>query len=205
LLTLVWDIDDVLNDFTRCWFEEWWCARNPGCMLSYHNLVSNPPHSILGIKLEEYQRSIDEFRLSALFEKMQPNPEVYEWFGQYGHFFRHIALTAVPRLAVSASAWWVFKHFGNWVRSFTFVPSQRTGEDLPVYDLSKADYLKWLNKGDVFIEDNQSNIAESKKGLKSFIVARPWNSSKIEIKELLSMLTNMRKSNGVYRVEAKGN
>lgn len=198
MLTLAWDVDDVLNDFMRCWFEKWWCVKNASCTLSYHNLVTNPPYEILGITLEEYQNSIDEFRLSRFFQQIPPNQEIYKWFCEYGQFFRHIAVTAVPRIAASASASWTFKYFGDWLRSFHFVPSQRPGEKLPQYDSTKGEYLSWLSKVDVFIEDNESNVLELEKlGMRTIVVAQPWNSSKITIEELLSMLTGMHNDNGL--------
>ena len=153
MLTLIWDVDDVLNDFMRCWFEQWW-RPGSGSTLCYKELVSNPPHNALGISLEEYRNSIDEFRLSNLFKQMPPNLEVKKWFLHYGHLFRHIVLTGIPRLAADASASWVFKHFGDWIRTFTFIPSERLGQDLPVYDITKTEHLRWLNKADIFIEDN---------------------------------------------------
>ena len=62
MLTIVWDIDDVLNDFMKRWFEQWWRPQKTNCKLNYNDLVENPPHNILGIDLQEYQNSIDAFR-----------------------------------------------------------------------------------------------------------------------------------------------
>ena len=47
--------------------------------------------------------------------------------------------------------------------SFHFVPSPRLGEQAPEYDRNKADYLKWLNKVDILVEDSEQNIQESLK------------------------------------------
>ncbi len=93
----------MLNDFMRCWLEQWWRSKS-GSTLCYEELVGNPPHNALGISLEEYRNSIDEFRLSTLFTQMPPNPEVKKWFLDYGHLLRHIVLTGIPRLAAAASA-----------------------------------------------------------------------------------------------------
>ena len=174
--------------------------------MDYQDLAENPPHEILGITLEKYRNSIDEFRLSKEFKKMQPNQQVHQWFKEYGQFYRHIALTAVPRIAAPESAAWVFRHFGDWIRSFAFVPSKRQGQILPVYDLTKADYLKWLNKADIFIEDNELNTAGLKQDtIRSFIVARPWNSSKTQTEDVLSILNDIRGSRGQCQVATKGN
>jgi hypothetical protein len=175
------------------WFEQWWRPQKTNCKLNYNDLVENPPHNILGINLQEYQNSIDAFRSSELFRDLPPNAEVLEWFRKYGRLFRHIALSAVPRNAAVASASWLFTHFGDWIRTFAFIPSQRNGENPPSYDLTKADYIKWLNKADVFIEDNESNITGLEKlNIQRFIVTQPWNSSKMGVEELLSTLTDMQ-------------
>ena len=95
-------------------------------------------------------------------------------------YFGILLCRQYPRNAAIASASWLLTHFGDWIRTFTFIPSQRNGENLPLYDLTKADYIKWLNKADVFIEDNENNIAGLEQlNIRRFIVARPWNSSKI--------------------------
>ena len=195
MLTIAWDIDDVLNDFMRCWFELYKHAHQPECKVAYQDLKENPPHKILGITLEEYRNSIDEFRLSEEFEKMQPNQQVHQWFKENGRFYRHIALTAVPRHAVSVSAAWTLRHYGDWIRTFAFVPSERQRQDIPLYDSTKADYLKRLNNVDVLIEDNELNRAELKSDkIQSLIVARPWNSSTTQIEDILSILNEIRNS-----------
>lgn len=192
MLTLVWDVDDVLNDFMRCWLEQWW---NPitGSHIQYNDLISNPPHDILGVSLDKYRKSIDAFRLSEKFETMEPNKYFQRWFQNHGHSYRHIALTAVPRQAASHSANWVFRHFGDWIRTFAFVPSKRRGERIPEYDTSKNEYLKWLNNADVFIDDNESNIAGvNSETAQCLIVSRPWNSSNTSTEKILSTLNFMR-------------
>ncbi len=199
-MTLIWDVDDVLNDFMRCWFEQWWRPKS-GSPLCYEELVSNPPHNTLGISLEEYRNSIDEFHLSNLFKQMSPNPEVKKWFLDYGHLLRHIVLTGVPRLAAAASASWVFKHFGDWIRTFTFIPSERLGPDLPVYDITKTEHLRWLNKANIFIEDNETNIKNTDKlGVRGFIVSRPWNSSTTRMNEILQELSGLVNANGICNI-----
>ncbi len=46
--TIVWDIDDVLNDLTRAWFETAWLPAHRECRLTYEELKVNPPHELLG-------------------------------------------------------------------------------------------------------------------------------------------------------------
>ncbi len=93
-VTIVWDRDDVLNDLTRCWLEEWWKPAHPTCKACYADLTENPPHRVLGVSLEEYLASLDEFRLCDQAAEMDPVPEVSAWFKQYGHLHRHMVLTA---------------------------------------------------------------------------------------------------------------
>ena len=193
MLTIVWDVDDVLNPFMRVWFEDFWLPKNPQCSLAFKDITRNPPLEILGLSLEEYRESIDEFRLSDMFLSMEPDAAIYKWFMEHGHLYRHMALTAVPRLGASASANWTLKHFGDWIRTFVFVPSERAGEDIPVYETSKQQYLDWIEKAAVFIEDNPHNISnlENEK-IECFLVDRPWNHSSESIESILAKLTDMQ-------------
>lgn len=200
MLTLAWDIDDVLNELMRTWLEVWWRPQHPGCMLSYEDIKKNPPHQLLGVELDEYLQSLDEFRLSGRYEQMQPNLKVLEWFEKHGFSFRHIALTSVPRIAASVSASWVVGHFGNWIRTFHFVPSLRRGEILPEYDITKADYLKWLNRVDILIDDNEHNVTGlTITDIKYFLVSRPWNSSLLRMEDLLHALSDLHHKSVVQK------
>lgn len=190
MLTLAWDVDDVLNDLMRNFLEVWWRPRHPGCMLNYEDIKNNPPYQLLSVELDEYLQSLDDFRLSGCYEQMQPNPKVLEWFQRHGSSFRHIALTAVPRVAGNVSASWVIRHFGDWIRTFHFVPSKRPGQILHEYDNTKADYLRWLNRVDILIDDNKDNVKDLNiTGIQYFLVSRPWNTGSLNIKELLHTLS----------------
>lgn len=179
--TIAWDVDDVLNNLMHDWFVQKWLKDNGKCGLRYEDIAENPPHRLLGVQLETYRCSLDEFRLSALYQQMTPVKEVMEWFIEYGDNFRHIALTAVPLIAASASAQWVFKHFGKWIRTFHFVPSKREGLCLPETDKNKADFLKWIGRVDVFIDDNADNIKGIADNIKTIVFPRPWNNNKASI------------------------
>ena len=190
MITIAWDVDDVLNDLMRCWFETWRHSKCGGCRLNYEDIRENPPHDILGIEREAYLQSLDRFRLSEAFQNMPPHQTVYRWFKQYGTHFRHMAMTAVSRLAAAQSAAWVMQHFGDWIRTFHFVPSARTGDISTHYESTKAEYLKWLDRVDIFIDDNEKNIQEARSlGIRCFLVSQPWNSGGIKIEEILQILT----------------
>jgi len=189
MVTIAWDIDDVLNELMRFWFEKKWLVNHPEVRLRYGELTENPPHKLLGVSKEEYLTSLDEFRLSAHYRKMQPIPEIKNWFLQNGKFFRHVAVTAVPIHVAYVSAEWLLKHFGTWIRTFHFVPSLRKRLKTPSYDKSKKDFLRWLGKVDIFIDDNEANIQGCRNlGIKGILFPRPWNRSKLTIAETLKIL-----------------
>lgn len=190
MLTIAWDIDDVLNALMREWFEDFWLTRHPQCRLKYENLLSNPPHALLGISLDAYRQSLDDFRLSGHYRQMAPNAEVLSWFKEQGRFFRHIALTAVPRIAASVSAAWLVRHFGDWIRTFHFVPSLRKGDIDVDYENSKVEYMKWLNRVDIFIDDHPGHVGgAASNGISTYMVSRPWNTKGMTISEILVALT----------------
>ena len=189
--TIAWDVDDVLNDLMRVWFESVWSFEHAGgnC-LCYGDLNENPPHNILGLTKDEYLKSLDAFRLSEAATKLKPNQEILQWLDQNGHGCRHLALTAVPLCAAHFSAAWVFKHFGKWIRTFHIVPSPRMNENIPQYDRSKDDFLKWIDKIDILVDDNPDSIKGADSvGIKGVLYPRPWNQSKLSLNETLDLLT----------------
>jgi len=187
--TIAWDVDDVLNDLMRRWLEDWWLPGHPGLALRYEEILENPPHRLLGTTEDEYLRSLDEFRLSDIAAKMVPVPEVLDWFKRYGRSFRHIALTARPAATAPPASQWVFTHFGEWIRTFHFVPAARGKGDTSEYDKSKGDYLSWLGKVDVLVDDRSSNIESAKElGIAGVLMPRPWNRNSSAICEALGAL-----------------
>lgn len=192
MLTLAWDVDDVLNDLMRSWFEKKWLIDNPRSTVKYEDLIENPPGKIIGVAREEYIQSLDAFRLSQDYIEMEPNKDVLVWFEKYGEKARHIVLTSVPAIRADISAKWVLKNFSKWIRSFNYVPSIRDDIKVPEYDKSKVDFLTWFGKVDVFIEDNEANIREAaEQGINGLLVAKPWNNSNVSLPEVLKKITIM--------------
>lgn len=190
--TIAWDVDDVLNDLMQMWFEQKRVKANSECRLRYEELIENPPHRLLGFHLNDYLNSLDEFRLLPLYQQISPVKEIMEWFVKYGDNFRHIALTAVPLVAAPASAQWVFKHFGRWIRTFHFVPSKRDEEKIPEYDIDKGAFLKWMQQINVIVDDSPANIRAAESiGIKGILWPRPWNESKLTIQETLILLEDI--------------
>lgn len=189
MLTVIWDVDDILNDLMHQWYHHGWLAEHPDCGLAYNELTRNPPHAVLGVEAAEYLESMDRFRRTDLAKGMAPNPEVMAWFQRAGHRCRHIALTARPLESAPDVAWWVMHYFGAWIRCFGVVPS-RTVEGVPVYDRSKREFLEWLRLGDVLIDDSTDNILQAASlGLKTLQPAQPWNSSRLSIRAMLEQLS----------------
>jgi hypothetical protein len=175
MLTIVWDVDDVLNALMRDWFDGEWKPRHPGCRQTYTDLTRNPPHDVLGVTRNEYLDSLDQFRLSAAAREMAPNPEVMEWFRRYGVEFRHIALTARPLDTAPAAAEWVMRHFGDYIRVFGVVPC-RSAPATPFYDASKSEFLEWWGRGDVLVDDSTDNIESAERiGVCGVLFPQPWN------------------------------
>ena len=191
MLTVVWDVDDVLNDLMYQWFTRAWMAEHPNCRLSYADLSDNPPHLALGVDREEYLTSMDAFRRTTEATNLEPNIEVLSWFREHGGHFRHVALTARPLETAADVAHWVVHHFGTWIRCFGFVPT-RVGEGVPIYDRDKGEYLHWLGRGHVLVDDTLENIRQAKAlGLKTLVYAQPWNRSVYTTTMLLQELTDM--------------
>jgi len=189
LPVIVWDVDDVLNDLMRRWFEHAWLPEHPSCRLSYEDLVENPPHRLLGVSRNAYLASLDAFRLSGDFTAMQPNNEAVAWFDLYGKRFHHMALTAAPECACAASSAWLFQHYGHWIRSFHFLPSARDTDNGMCSFADKGVYLQWLNKGDMMVEDNPDNArAAQAAGMNVVLIPRPWNHAKGDFTCALSKL-----------------
>ncbi|MEQ8171584.1 MAG: hypothetical protein ABRQ38_22030 [Candidatus Eremiobacterota bacterium] len=188
--TIAWDIDDVLNDLLKIWFNKQWLTEHKECNVIYEELKENPPHRALGISMTEYLDSLDNFRLKKYRDIIFPVPDIMKWFLTYGHNYRHIALTAVPLKASHISSSWLFTHFGRWIRTFHFVPSKREGENLPVYDKNKGEYLNKIGNVDIFIDDSEENIKSAgKAGVKTLLIPRPWNSEKKSLREILYILS----------------
>jgi hypothetical protein len=175
MLTIVWDVDDVLNALMRDWFDQEWKPAHPDCLHAYDDLTENPPDRVLGVTREEYLDSLDRFRLSAAARSMAPNPEVLAWFRAYGADFRHIALTARPLDTAPPAAEWVMRHFGDYIRVFGVVPC-RSGPATPAYDGSKSEFLEWWGRGDILVDDSRDNIESAEQaGVCGVLFPQPWN------------------------------
>jgi hypothetical protein len=187
--TIVWDVDDVLNNLMHAWFTGAWMKEHPEWEIGYSGLTENPPHFVLGVAREHYLASMDAFRKTEPGIHLTPNAEVLDWFRQCGSRFRHIALTARPLETAPEVASWVMRHFGSWIRCFGIVPT-RVGDNVPMYDRGKGDYLRWLGKGDVLVDDGEENLDQATAlGLRAVTWPQPWNRSTQDTTSTLLELT----------------
>jgi hypothetical protein len=191
MLTIVWDVDDVLNQLMRRWFEDQWLPSHPECRLSYSDITENPPHRLLSVTKAEYLSALDRYRTSEAARRMQPRAEIADWLARYGREFRHLALTARPLDSAACASEWVFRHFGGYIRAFGVVPSRlRPGE--PLYDSDKSEFLQWLRGADVLVDDGPENIERaSRAGIQGVLFPQPWNQSTQSAAEVLDMLAHM--------------
>lgn len=181
MITLVWDVDDVLNDLTRRWLDDDWRPAHPGASVAYGDLTRQPLSAVMGVADAEYLASLDDFR-ARRYAALDPDPEVLGWFIDRGADFRHVALTATPMRHAPVVAAWVMRHFGPWIRTFAVLPSLRPGERLPAYDLDKGEVLAWLGVGDVFIDDSPANVAAvAARGVRTVLAPRPWNDATVPV------------------------
>jgi hypothetical protein len=186
--TIVWDVDDVLNNLTEYWLARWRMSH-PEVVLDYPSISKNPPHELFSISFETYLDSLDQIRASVdAHEKLTPNPQIMEWLIQHGHRYRHLALTARPAHTAGPAAAWVLNHFGAWIRSVAFVPTRKP-PDWPDYDLKKAGYLQWLNLKAILVDDSATNVMEVKeKGFDAMLFPQPWNACTQSVSEILNQL-----------------
>jgi hypothetical protein len=186
MITIAWDVDDVLNNLTEVWL-----AAQPNAP-AYEALAQNPPIEQLGLSLEAYRASLDLIRATR-FADLAPNPDVLAWFRAYGCRARHMALTAVPRDYASVSAAWTLRHFGDWIRSFTFIPSARAHDAHPAYDTTKGQYLARCGGVRALVEDSEANASAARQlGLSVCLFPQPWNSARGgSVPALLDRLTQL--------------
>lgn len=199
---IVWDVDDVLNNLTYEWFDEFETLNRTG--ITYEKLSENPPDRLLGISRESYLESLDDFRMRRI-TSLKPVEETMQWFIRHGNKFRHAALTATPFRCAPASAQWVIKHYGNWIRTFHFVPSPRKDDQIVRYHENKLELLSEIAEVSLFIDDSKTNLilAESA-GINSLAFPRPWNRNRgLNLFEYLEKITlnNFAKNLAEHRAQ----
>lgn len=193
MVTIVWDVDDVLNDLQRRWLKLAWRPLHPGSALTYADLTANPPDRVLGVTREEYLDSLDAFRHTPGYADQPPQPDVLTWFDEHGAVCRHVALSAVPMHAAHLSAAWVLRIFGRWIRSFTFIPSARPGDPAMSGARDKGAWLEEFGAADLFIDDSETHVQAARAaGVPAQLFPRPWNRDAARpVADLLAEITTL--------------
>ena len=174
--TVVWDVDDVLNDLMAAWLAQVWAPSHPDRAVAYADVRANPPHELLGMGLSEYLSSLDAFRTGDGYAELRPNARILAWLEVNGGRYHHVALTATAFRAAPATAAWVLRHFGRWIREFAFVPAARPGEELPRFDRDKGEWIGRLRGPVVLVDDAPANLAAATAaGAGTVCWPQPWN------------------------------
>ena len=174
--TVVWDVDDVLNDLMAAWLARVWASEHPGRPIAYADVRANPPHELLGIERAAYHASLDAFRNGAGYAALAPNPRILSWLEANGERCHHVALTATALSAAPSTSAWVLRHFGRWIRAFAFVPAERAGESLPRYDKDKGAWVARLSATAMLVDDQPGNLeAAAAAGAATVRWPQPWN------------------------------
>ena len=186
---IIWDVDDVLNRLMYCWLDNW--DKNAVRKFHYKDIVENPPHKLLGITENQYFSNLDEYRNSDLGRNVSINKCVFQWFQLYGNDFKHIACTARPVHTMPNQSWWIYTFFGRWIQTVQIASSLRDDADESDAQ-TKGQFVAWLNKEVVFIDDSERNVEEvSKIGGVSLLFPQPWNRNNQTEEEFIEDLNQM--------------
>ena len=195
MLTIAWDRDDVLCELMREWFVQVYLPAHPDSTARYEDITTNPPSESLGMSLEDYLASLDEFRASPAFDAMQPVAPVLDWFCRNGDRYRHVLVTSTTLVSAPAATAWTFRHFGRWIRSVHVLPAKRPGEDLPAYDSDKGSILARLNNVAVLVDDSPQNLAAAEAvGVPGILIPQPWNDAPGTVADALARLDELLES-----------
>ena len=167
---LLWDVDDTLNRQIEIFLE-----HSPlGAGKEYREIVQKPQYLAFGVPKEEYLAELDRCRREFVYDSL-PRPEIMEFFREYGHSFRSMALSAVPITLAPLSAAWVLRHFGQWMQGTIYVPSERKG--VAIYSQSfgsKAEAAAALNG--ILIDDTPEHVENCRRAVgRAYTFPAPWN------------------------------
>ena len=184
-MLLVWDIDDVLNQFMLHCLPHFPSERK----FTYEELTVNPPYGILGISKEQYLATLDAAR--ADLYQLPPRPEIMRFFEDYGECFHHTAVSAVPLAYAPDSAQWLLRHFGKWIQNCTFIPSPRPGVEMKAQQYhTKSEAIRAFNREALLIDDSPANVLEAREnGCEAWLFPAPWNENRTQnIQDFLNRL-----------------
>lgn len=159
---IVWDVDDVLNNFTEQW-----------ALIAPPELAVGLPGVKQPVEDAVYLASFDTFRATS-YASLRPRESVLEWLRLNAGGRNNIALSSAPLQFMHTSAEWTLRHYGAWIRGFICSPSRGS-----VPRRSKADILREDLKCDIFIDDQEANVDSAKGAVRAALLfPAPWNSER---------------------------
>ena len=183
---LVWDVDDVLNLLMVSWLKHWNLMNDSN--FSLLDIKENPPYEILGISKEMYFANLDDFRNSEAGINVEENSTVKNWFENHGNKFNHMACTARPIHTMPNQAWWIYHNYGRWIHTVHVAGTGRNNE-MDYKKISKADFISWIDKKVIFIDDSEENINNvSTVGAETILYPQPWNIADYSAEDFIAKL-----------------
>lgn len=187
MLNIAIDIDDTLNNLMQVWLLHYNLQR--GTLFKFEDLKVNPPHEILGITKKDYINNLDKFKINY-YNKVIVNKKFWWWFDINGTKANFIAITSTSMETVSESSKWLFNCFGEWIRNYVVIPNHTDKYHEYKYFQSKAQWMDWFGKVDIYIDDNEKSIKQVNEicpKVKTICIKQPWNSG-LETKRVLEIL-----------------
>ena len=183
---IIWDVDDVLNCFMESWLKHWNSKNDED--VDFFEITKNPPNKILGVSDNAYFNSLDNFRNSDKGKTVKVNSSIKNWFLINGDKFNHIACTARPISTMANQSHWIYYHYGKWIRTIHASNAQRNDNKID-NGVTKAEFIKWIKKPILFIDDSEENInSVSKIGADTLLFPQPWNKVNLSIDDFLNKL-----------------
>lgn len=185
--TIIWDVDDTLNNFRFDWFlhnkEE---LKKIDHDISYDYFNIKNPYNILNDNKDTFIKSLKDFKNYNHF-KITVNKEIYNWFYKYGKNYNHIILTKCSKDYFEFAVNFVNKYFGKWIQSYNYISGNKK-DNLNEF-LTKAEFIKkYFKEIKYFIDDSEKNCKQVEElGIKTFCPKQPWNNG-MDIKDILEEL-----------------
>ena len=99
-----------------------------------------------------------------------------------------MACSARPIHTMPNQAWWIYHNYGQWIHTVHVAGTGRNKE-MDYKNISKADFISWIDKEVLFIDDSEENVnAVSETGSETMLYPQPWNSSKHSEEEFIAKL-----------------
>ncbi len=121
MTTLVWDIEDVVNELTA----QWLATINHNTISTNCQTTNSDFHTFLGWSRDEYLHPIDGYK-DEDYRDFAPNKLVIGLMSE-AEFCSNILLTATPLNSAPHSAELTLRHFSSLIDGIPIAPSNRLG------------------------------------------------------------------------------